>query len=168
MQQALATFDSEITKKLPSYPTLQKLLALFGLAALSYKAYDLLSFSFRHFVRPRKNLLQRYGPGTWVAVTGATDGIGKEFCIKFARIGFNIVLISRDSKKLAAVAEEIKKENASIEVKTVTADFGNWNQDGFFEAILEQIKELDISVLINNVGQSGNHGFADFSVKELF
>jgi len=40
-------------------------------------------------------------------VTGATDGIGKAYAAEVARRGMNVVLISRSSEKLQAVAQEI-------------------------------------------------------------
>lgn len=40
-------------------------------------------------------------------VTGSTDGIGKSYALELARLGINIVLISRSDDKLKAVAEEI-------------------------------------------------------------
>lgn len=40
-------------------------------------------------------------------VTGATDGIGKEFALQLAKAGFNVVLASRTAEKLKAVAIEI-------------------------------------------------------------
>ncbi len=46
----------------------------------------------------------RYGHNSWAIVTGASDGIGKEFALDLARRGFNIVLISRSINKLNDVA----------------------------------------------------------------
>lgn len=46
-------------------------------------------------------------PVTRIVVTGATDGIGKEFAFQLAKAGFNILLVSRAETKLNAVAEEI-------------------------------------------------------------
>jgi len=40
-------------------------------------------------------------------VTGATDGIGKEYARQLAALGINIVLISRTESKLQTVAKEI-------------------------------------------------------------
>jgi 17beta-estradiol 17-dehydrogenase / very-long-chain 3-oxoacyl-CoA reductase len=58
----------------------------------------------RQFTRKPLDLLERYGgKGTWAAVTGASDGIGAEFCKHLARLGFNIVLISRTESKLKEV-----------------------------------------------------------------
>ena len=49
----------------------------------------------RHFVRPRRNLVARYGENTWAVVTGSTSGIGKGLAMELAREGFNIVLVGR-------------------------------------------------------------------------
>lgn len=48
---------------------------------------------------------EKYGP--WAVVTGATDGIGKEYARELARLGINIILISRNLEKLTRVAQEI-------------------------------------------------------------
>lgn len=37
-----------------------------------------------NFVRIKKNLPERYGHKSWVCVTGASDGIGKAFCLELA------------------------------------------------------------------------------------
>ena len=50
-------------------------------------------------VRPTKNFIKRYGEGSWVLVTGASDGIGKAYCLEFARQGFNIVIVGRNIEK---------------------------------------------------------------------
>ena len=44
-----------------------------------------------------------------LVVTGATDGIGKEFALQLAKAGFNILLASRTESKLRDVAAEIGK-----------------------------------------------------------
>jgi hypothetical protein len=50
-------------------------LKLFFIAIGIWNSYQ------RHFKRDCLNLLQRYGgEGTWAVVTGASDGIGAEFC----------------------------------------------------------------------------------------
>ena len=44
-----------------------------------------------------------------VVVTGASDGIGKAYCMELAKKGLKIVLMSRTKSKLDAVADEISK-----------------------------------------------------------
>jgi hypothetical protein len=45
-------------------------------------------FFWRHFIRPAKKL-KKYG--SWAAVTGATDGIGRAYCDELAKQGVNCV-----------------------------------------------------------------------------
>jgi hypothetical protein len=45
----------------------------------------------------------------WAAVSGASDGIGREFALQLARKGFNIFLIGRNREKLSKVQKEIGK-----------------------------------------------------------
>jgi short-subunit dehydrogenase len=40
-------------------------------------------------------------------VTGASDGIGREFAIQLARAGFNVLLTARNQEKLDAVVADI-------------------------------------------------------------
>jgi 17beta-estradiol 17-dehydrogenase / very-long-chain 3-oxoacyl-CoA reductase len=47
-----------------------------------------------------------------LVVTGATDGIGKEFALQLAKKKFNVLLISRTASKLDALAQEICKSYA--------------------------------------------------------
>jgi len=107
---------------------------------------------------PRKSLSEKYGLNTWAVITGASDGIGKGFAQVLAKSGFKIILIARNPKKLEGVKEEILKASPNSEVKIVIADFKKSLEPGFYDKIYNQIKNLDISILINNVGV-GNTGF---------
>ena len=43
-------------------------------------------------------------------MTGASDGLGKEYARNLAQSGFDIILMARDIAKLEAVAKEIRDE----------------------------------------------------------
>lgn len=65
--------------------------------------------------RPR-NLYKEYGQprregfeGTWAVVTGASDGIGLAYCKHLAKMGFNIMMVSRSEEKLKAAKQDIEK-----------------------------------------------------------
>lgn len=86
-------------------------------------------------------------------VTGASDGLGKEFAFQLARSGFNLLLVSRTASKLAALEEEIASKNPSVATKSVAMDYAR-NDDNDFATLKATIDELDVAVLINNVGKS--------------
>lgn len=55
-------------------------LLLVGLVKFGLILYELYGFVIQ-ITRKEVDLLKRYGgPGTWAFVTGASDGIGAEFC----------------------------------------------------------------------------------------
>lgn len=86
-------------------------------------------------------------------MTGASDGLGKEFALQLARAKFNLVLVSRTESKLVALAEEITKQYPNIETKTLAMDFSR-NADADYTALGSLVSGLDVSILVNNVGQS--------------
>jgi len=102
--------------------------------------------------RPSKNLVKRYGKGTWALISGASDGIGKGFAFELAKRGFNIVLLGRNREKLEQVEKEFKGLNPSVEFRIVIADFINADQVNFAERIYDQVHDLDISIIVNNAG----------------
>lgn len=85
-------------------------------------------------------------------VTGASDGIGKEYATQLAAKGFNIFLVSRTQSKLDVLAQDIGAR-FKIQTKTVAMDF-TANQDADYDRLKQATQDLDISILINNVGQS--------------
>jgi len=52
-------------------------------------------------------LLQKYG--NWAIVTGASNGLGKEFAIQLAKIGFNVVLVARRKSLLKELSSQLEK-----------------------------------------------------------
>lgn len=51
------------------------------------------------FAKRPHDLLKRYGGG-WAVITGGSDGIGLGFGEELAKLGFNIVVISRNKQKI--------------------------------------------------------------------
>ena len=66
-------------------------------------------FLLGHFLNVTLDQLERYGAkkGAWAVVTGATDGIGREFSYQLAKNGFNVLLVARNSQLLSETAEDI-------------------------------------------------------------
>uniref|UniRef100_A0A8I6ANG3 17beta-estradiol 17-dehydrogenase n=1 Tax=Rattus norvegicus TaxID=10116 RepID=A0A8I6ANG3_RAT len=84
--------------------------------------------------------------GQWAGEAG--DSHGKQL----ARHGLNVVLISRTLEKLQVISEEIERTTGS-RVKVVQADF---TREDIYDHIEEQLKGLEIGVLVNNVGMLPN------------
>ncbi|CAD6935883.1 unnamed protein product [Tilletia controversa] len=95
------------------------------------------------------------GNGTWAVVTGATDGIGREFALQLAKAGFNIFLASRSAEKLGKVAAEIELAVPGIKTKTEAIDFSR-GDNREYDALQAGLADLTIGVLVNNVGKSHN------------
>ena len=85
-------------------------------------------------------------------VTGASDGIGKAYAEQLAKKGFNIVLISRTPSKLEEFAVGIE-EKYKVETEVLSVDFSS-NDWGWYEVIREVLSDLEVAVLVNNVGMS--------------
>ncbi|XP_058839442.1 very-long-chain 3-oxoacyl-CoA reductase-like [Topomyia yanbarensis] len=92
--------------------------------------------------------------GQWALVTGATDGIGKAYAKALAKKGLNVVLVSRTLSKLEDVANEIETES-KVHTKIIAVDFSTGPE--IYETIESQTADLEIGVLVNNVGISYSH-----------
>ncbi|XP_055595523.1 hydroxysteroid dehydrogenase-like protein 1 [Uranotaenia lowii] len=96
-----------------------------------------------------KPLSVRYGK--WAVITGPTDGIGKQYALRLAKKGLNIFLLARSEQKLKRLADEIKT-SYGVEVQWMVTDFTEgWR---LYELIENAIKQLDIGILVNNVGMN--------------
>lgn len=107
------------------------------------------------FVLPPVNY-SKYGAGKgkYCVVTGASDGLGKEFATQLARRKFNLVLISRTLSKLEALQKELQGKYG-IDVKILSIDVSHDVPENY-AAVKEICQGLPITVLINNVGLSHN------------
>jgi len=92
--------------------------------------------------------------GSWALVTGATDGIGKGFCEELAKQGMNIILVSRNLEKLVVVATDIETRH---DVKTKVVDIDFTKSSDAQQKIETATGELDVGILVNNVGLSYHH-----------
>jgi 17beta-estradiol 17-dehydrogenase / very-long-chain 3-oxoacyl-CoA reductase len=136
----------------PQY--LKPMAALGGLWAFS-QLYRFSSFTWYHFLRPYN--LSKYKKGgkgePWALVTGASDGIGVGFAEELASQGFNVILHGRNEQKLQGVKARLLSEypgrKFEILILDAIADAGNTDK---MATALSEFKDLNIKILINNVG----------------
>lgn len=86
--------------------------------------------------------------GKWIAVTGASDGIGRELAIGLARRHQKVILVGRSREKLEAVRKEVLADAADCRV--VVVDFEHAPEGNVFA-------DYELGMLINNAGCSSAH-----------
>jgi short-subunit dehydrogenase len=86
-------------------------------------------------------------------VTGASSGIGRDIAKELAKRGYNLILVSRDNKKLDEVAKEIKNQY-EVEAEVIQKDL-SIKQNCI--DLYNEVKNENIDILINNAG-FGVHG----------
>ncbi|KAF9047393.1 3-ketoacyl-CoA reductase [Panaeolus papilionaceus] len=151
----VATLKSLAYETFQSRPSLTAFLIALGTLSVVRLVYQTIVVLAQIFVLPGKSL-KKFGAkqGAWAVVTGATDGIGKEFALQLAKAGFNILLVARNKDLLAQTSEEIQtKYNVSSEFHSI--DFAKADEAAYngFAAACEG---RNIGVLVNNVGKSHN------------
>lgn len=87
----------------------------------------------------------------YIAITGASSGIGYEAAKAFARRGYSLILTARHEDRLEALKEEM---NPSLDVVTVGADL-SLTEDVY--RFYDVVKKYEPEALINNAG-FGNYG----------
>jgi len=97
-------------------------------------------------------------------ITGASGGIGAVYADRFAKRGYNLLLIARDEKRLGDVAKKLSEEHG-VAVETLAADLTDKSALLQLENKLQADK--NVSVLVNNAGFGGTKSLVDSSVDDL-
>lgn len=153
--QSLKLSDLQrLTNNVRIPPQYVKPLAAVGGLWASYQLYKLAGFTYYHFLKPYNLNKYKEGLGShWALVTGASDGIGFGFAQELASQGFNVILHGRNEKKLQNVSATLQAQfpNRKFKILILDAvkDAGNIEK---INAALSEFKELNLKVLINNVG----------------
>lgn len=129
--------------------------------------YRILCMFYQYVVMRRQDLARRYGAPnkTYALITGPSRGQGKQFALKLAALGFNLVLIgSPGTHRVAEMARE-----KGVDAVVIEKDFSRSFVDAdFFHEIEAQFKEKDISIVVNNVGyRTGWIGYESMPVEEM-
>ncbi|OMJ68421.1 hypothetical protein SteCoe_34130 [Stentor coeruleus] len=124
------------------------LIALRWISGLCFELYDMKK------ALSRKSNINKYNRG-WALITASTDGIGLGFAEELAKKGFNIIQVSRNPTKMQDIARRLKI-NYLVDVINIKFDFQGALQNPIknYLAIYEEIKDFDISIIINNIGST--------------
>ncbi|KAI6085629.1 NAD(P)-binding protein [Hypoxylon rubiginosum] len=127
-----------------------------GAASLTYAAFKLFDYASFYLLPPAS--LARYhsrrqgNAAAWALVTGASAGIGFGTAQELAARGFNVVLLGHLPAELDAAAASIKAESrGTVQVRIVVLDAITATPREV-DAAFESVRDLPITVLVNNVG----------------
>lgn len=94
-------------------------------------------------------------------VTGASSGIGREIARYLATLGYDLIIVARNTDRL----NKLKDELSMVDVRTITLDLSR-EEDAF--DLYEHLKGEQIDFLVNNAGFGAYGRFLDVPLeKEL-
>ena len=100
-------------------------------------------------------------------VTGATSGLGKEFCWQLAAAKHNLVMVARDRRRLEELADQLRQV-AAVNVEVLPADLAEPEQLARVCHRLAQ-DERPVGLLVNNAGFGLGKPFLENSLdRELY
>lgn len=101
----------------------------------------------------------RTDPSRWALVTGASAGIGEEFCRQLAGRGYHLVLVARRADRLHALASELREAHGTASL-VLPADLSDPKAPA---EIAKRLHEEDVHVefLVNNAGYGVPGRFTD-------
>ena len=93
----------------------------------------------------------------YTLITGASEGLGKEFATIYAKENKNLILVARNKEKLSKLKKQLEKHNVDIHI--VSLDL---TVDKSCEELKEYVDKNNLNVdrLINNAG-IGSFGYFD-------
>jgi len=92
-------------------------------------------------------------------ITGASSGIGAALARRFARGGFNVVLVARSADKLEALAKALAAEHG-VKAWAVAADLARPDAAANLASAMKRARR-PIDLLVNNAGVLAHGGFVE-------
>jgi len=134
--------------------------------------YIFIVFDFikKYIIQSKNNLKEKYGDG-FVIITGGSRGIGLSFAKEFLKANFKVCLISSNKERLEKAKKELLDLYPSSTIKII-----DFNLDQFYteetiknlkERINSELKDEEISILLNNAGVAHDGRFDSLSEKNI-
>eukprot|EP00003_Mantamonas_plastica_P029897 TRINITY_DN719_c0_g1_i1.p1 TRINITY_DN719_c0_g1~~TRINITY_DN719_c0_g1_i1.p1 ORF type:complete len:278 (+),score=81.35 TRINITY_DN719_c0_g1_i1:24-836(+) len=97
---------------------------------------------------PEQNLKEKYN-AEWAVVTGGSSGIGASIVQRLANQGINVAIVALDDDLLKDFTKTMQLEFKELEFRAVGV---NMSADGYLDEIIEQTKDINVSLVFNNAG----------------
>lgn len=110
----------------------------------------------------QKHFLQ---PHDWALITGASAGIGREFCVQLAAMGLNLVLVARRGELLESLAQELATRHET-ETLVLAEDLAVTHAAARVRERVEQAG-VRVRLLVNNAG-TGRWGPFESSSADVY
>src|SRR4051794_16802769 len=110
----------------------------------------------------RKQLRLRENYGPWAVVTGASDGIGREFATCLAAAGINLIVAARRQRVLSHVANDLVR-SYGVQIEAIPTDLAT--SAGVAE-LLARTRALDVGLLVAAAGFGTSGPFVDANIDE--
>lgn len=94
-------------------------------------------------------------------ITGASAGIGKEFCEQLAARRCDLVVVARRRERLQELARDLNDRHG-VDVEVLTADLSDPEE---LARVARRLRQGDVDVLINNAGFGLKTGFLDTPIE---
>jgi len=129
-------------------------LVYYGMLRVGVSAFKFVTNALMRTVRSlqsHKSLYASKTKSSYAVITGGSGGLGFSFAKQLAAAGFNIALIARNKEKLEKCADELRG-SYEIAVKCIQFDFAEGENSKAWINLTEELRELDIAILVNNLG----------------
>ncbi|MHC4392096.1 MAG: SDR family NAD(P)-dependent oxidoreductase [Planctomycetota bacterium] len=109
----------------------------------------------------KQAFLERYGP--WAVVTGASSGIGEEFCRQLAALGFNLVVAARRLERLEALRDELPLAHG-VQVEACRSDLATGEG---LESLYFAARDKDVGLCVSNAGFGLKGRFTEIALDRM-
>lgn len=123
---------------------------LLGLATAIYLVFNISRF-LQLYLRSSSLPRYKHGQESWAFITGGSDGLGLAFAKELCRHRFNVILLGHKPEELESAKTTLKLLAPEVDVRILVVNAIS-SPLSVLEEALATVADLNITILINNVG----------------